>query len=66
MLNLQCDLIVFGMYCSGIYVCSKCDHELFSSKKKFDHSSPWPAFTETVREDSVVKHEERPDALKVN
>ncbi|CAN9505876.1 unnamed protein product [Ophioblennius macclurei] len=49
----------------GIYVCSKCDHQLFSSRTKYDHSSPWPAFTETIREDSVSKHEERPGAYKV-
>uniref|UniRef100_A0A3Q3GVK8 Methionine sulfoxide reductase B1 n=2 Tax=Labrus bergylta TaxID=56723 RepID=A0A3Q3GVK8_9LABR len=50
---------------TGIYVCSKCDHQLFSSRSKFEHSSPWPAFTETVKEDSVSKHEERPGAYKV-
>ncbi|PWA19220.1 hypothetical protein CCH79_00014624, partial [Gambusia affinis] len=36
-----------------IYVCSKCDHELFSSRSKYEHSSPWPAFTETIHENSV-------------
>ncbi|CAL8264979.1 unnamed protein product [Gadus morhua 'NCC'] len=49
----------------GIYACSKCDHKLFSSRSKFEHSSPWPAFTETVQEDSVSKHVERPGAFKV-
>lgn len=49
----------------GIYVCSKCDHELFSSRSKFEHSSPWPAFTETIHDDSVSKHKERPGAYKV-
>uniref|UniRef100_A0A3B3R917 Neuralized E3 ubiquitin protein ligase 2 n=2 Tax=Paramormyrops kingsleyae TaxID=1676925 RepID=A0A3B3R917_9TELE len=49
----------------GIYVCSKCDHPLFSSRSKYEHSSPWPAFTETIRADSVSKHEERPTAFKV-
>uniref|UniRef100_A0A8C5C1N4 Methionine sulfoxide reductase B1 n=1 Tax=Gadus morhua TaxID=8049 RepID=A0A8C5C1N4_GADMO len=48
----------------GIYACSKCDHKLFSSRSKFEHSSPWPAFTETVQEDSVSKHVERPGAFK--
>uniref|UniRef100_A0A672YLN6 Methionine sulfoxide reductase B1 n=1 Tax=Sphaeramia orbicularis TaxID=375764 RepID=A0A672YLN6_9TELE len=50
---------------SGIYVCSKCDHQLFSSRSKYEHSSPWPAFTETILEDSVSKHQERPGAYKV-
>ncbi|CAL8282638.1 unnamed protein product [Boreogadus saida] len=49
----------------GIYACSKCDHKLFSSRSKFEHSSPWPAFTETVQEDSVSKHVERPGTFKV-
>ncbi|KAI1896007.1 hypothetical protein AGOR_G00090370 [Albula goreensis] len=49
----------------GIYVCSSCGHKLFSSRSKFEHSSPWPAFTETIREDSVTKHMETPAAFKV-
>lgn len=52
-------------FAPGIYVCSKCNHQLFSSRSKFEHSSPWPAFTETVHENSVSKHEERPGAFKV-
>ncbi|XP_075936842.1 methionine-R-sulfoxide reductase B1-A-like [Anarhichas minor] len=40
---------------AGIYVCSECGHELFSSMSKFEHSSPWPAFSETIHEDSVSK-----------
>ena len=39
----------------GIYVCAKCDHPLFSAKSKFNHDSAWPAFTETLQEDSVRK-----------
>ncbi|OPJ87452.1 methionine-R-sulfoxide reductase B1 [Patagioenas fasciata monilis] len=50
----------------GIYVCAKCGHELFSSRAKYEHSSPWPAFTETLREDSVAKRKDRPGALKVS
>jgi len=49
----------------GIYVCSECDHELFASFQKYEHQTPWPAFTSTLHEDSVSKHEERPNALKV-
>ncbi|XP_060116701.1 methionine-R-sulfoxide reductase B1 isoform X2 [Heteronotia binoei] len=44
---------------AGIYVCARCGYELFSSKTKYAHSSPWPAFTETLHLDSVSKHEER-------
>ncbi len=50
---------------AGVYVCNNCGHELFSSVTKYQHNSPWPAFTNTVRPDSVVKHEESPNALKV-
>ncbi|XP_037845950.1 methionine-R-sulfoxide reductase B1 isoform X2 [Chlorocebus sabaeus] len=39
----------------GIYVCAKCGYELFSSRSKYAHSSPWPAFTETIHADSVAK-----------
>lgn len=27
-------------------VCSQCGHELFSSRSKFHHSTPWPAFSD--------------------
>uniref|UniRef100_A0A2K5P7F3 Methionine-R-sulfoxide reductase B1 n=2 Tax=Cercopithecinae TaxID=9528 RepID=A0A2K5P7F3_CERAT len=52
----------------GVYVCAKCGYELFSSRSKYAHSSPWPAFTETIHADSVAKRPEhnRPGALKVS
>lgn len=40
---------------AGIYVCPKCGHQLFSAKAKYKHHTPWPAFTETIRDDSVSK-----------
>ncbi|KAL3051185.1 hypothetical protein OYC64_001454 [Pagothenia borchgrevinki] len=49
----------------GMYVCSQCNHPLFSSRSKFAHSSPWPAFTDTIREDSVTKMMESLTAFKV-
>jgi len=42
----------------GIYACVECGYELFSSKQKFEHHSPWPAFSETVHKDSVKKEKE--------
>ncbi len=48
-----------------MYVCAECGHELFSSRSKYEHSTPWPAFTETIHENSVSKHEERWGAYKV-
>ncbi|KAG7459460.1 hypothetical protein MATL_G00210860 [Megalops atlanticus] len=50
----------------GIYVCSKCGHQLFSSRSKFEHSTPWPAFSETIQEDSVSKQQEKWGAYKVS
>jgi len=52
---------------TGVYACSKCGYELFSSKQKFEHDSPWPAFTETIHADSVSKKAEfgSPRAYKV-
>uniref|UniRef100_A0A673MXY6 Methionine sulfoxide reductase B1a n=1 Tax=Sinocyclocheilus rhinocerous TaxID=307959 RepID=A0A673MXY6_9TELE len=42
-----------GHFETGMYVCAECGHELFSSSSKYEHSSPWPAFTETIHENSV-------------
>ena len=51
----------------GHYECSKCTYPLFSSSSKYEHSSPWPAFTKTVEKDSLHKVEEarQKGALKV-
>ncbi|ROT73215.1 putative methionine-R-sulfoxide reductase B1-A [Penaeus vannamei] len=50
----------------GIYVCRRCGHELFSSKMKYRHETPWPAFVKTIRTDSVQKRKESKLALKVS
>eukprot|EP00094_Tigriopus_californicus_P011141 TCALIF_10751-PA protein Name:"Similar to MSRB1 Methionine-R-sulfoxide reductase B1 (Pongo abelii)" AED:0.23 eAED:0.23 QI:184/1/0.66/1/1/0.66/3/0/80 len=39
----------------GIYACLECDHPLFSSKAKYPHHTPWPAFSDTVQPDSLKK-----------
>jgi SelR domain len=54
----------------GVYVCAECGFELFGSRSKYEHSSPWPAFTETIHENSLSKVPEtipqsKPNALKV-
>ena len=36
------------------------------SETKYSHNSPWPAFTETIHQDSVTKKQEKPGALKVS
>ena len=50
----DCILLLFA----GIYICPKCGHKLFSAKAKYKHNTPWPAFTETIRADSVSKADE--------
>ncbi len=51
---------------AGVYVCANCDYPLFPSKAKFKHSSPWPAFTETVHSDSLSRKPETKTAIKVS
>lgn len=52
----------------GMYVCVECNNPLFSSRAKYDHHTPWPAFTKTISSSSVSKVSEdgRPGALKVS
>ncbi|KAK3091989.1 hypothetical protein FSP39_024291 [Pinctada imbricata] len=51
---------------SGIYACAKCGNELFHSQTKYEHSSPWPAFTNLIRENSVSRRAESPSAIKIS
>ena len=51
--------VSFTCIIAGIYVCPKCGLELFSAKAKYQHNTPWPAFTETIRNDSVSKQHEK-------
>ena len=37
----------------GIYVCTGCKNQLFSSEVKFDSGSGWPSFWEVISKDSV-------------
>ncbi|XP_013393036.1 methionine-R-sulfoxide reductase B1-like, partial [Lingula anatina] len=48
------------------YVCSQCGYDLFHSNSKYAHATPWPAFTQPMRPDSLSKREESPRALKVS
>ena len=45
----------FLFFASGIYVCVECDHPLFSSHAKYEHQTPWPAFSKPIRNDSLKK-----------
>jgi peptide-methionine (R)-S-oxide reductase len=60
------DEVFKNHFVPGVYVCAGCGYELFSSKQKFEHDSPWPAFTQTIHKDSVSKKAESPRAYKVS
>ena len=40
---------------SGIYRCSCCDSELFSSNTKFDSGTGWPSFYDVINNENVLK-----------
>ena len=50
--------LLFLLHVLGMYVCEKCDHPLFSSVAKYEHQTPWPAFTNPLRSDSLSKKPE--------
>ncbi|XP_045139580.1 methionine-R-sulfoxide reductase B1-like [Echinops telfairi] len=54
-----------GKIFQNVYMCAKCGYELFSSRSKHEHLSPWPAFTGTIHDDSVAKwpQHNQPDAF---
>lgn len=41
---------------NGMYKCTNCGKELFTSESKYDSGCGWPAFTEPVDEKSVEEH----------
>merc|ERR1719244_1985396 len=58
-------LVHFALFERGEHCCM-CGHTLFSSSTKFAHSTPWPAFAQTLQPNSVAKVQEKPGALKVS
>lgn len=41
----------------GIYRCSCCNSELYSSKHIYDSGTGWPAFSQTIKKDSILFNE---------
>ena len=65
-INFIISLVTFFFINLGIYVCAKCGNELFESTRKFDHPSAWPAFSKTIKSDSVSKEQETATAFRVS
>ncbi len=40
----------------GIYVCTACGNELFSSETKFESGTGWPSYWAPISEQSIVEH----------
>jgi len=49
---------------NGVYVCSGCGNELFSSNTKFESGSGWPSFWDQVSEDSIERREDNTLGMK--
>jgi len=53
-------------HAKGMYQCSNCGVELFSSEAKFDSSTGWPSFTEpTNKENVTLKKDKSPGMDRV-
>ena len=51
---------------AGIYLCTCCGSELFSSERKFDSGTGWPSFCEPAGEESVKTESDRSLGIERN
>ena len=52
-----------NFYEPGVYVCRRCDAQLYKSTSKFDAGCGWPAFDEEIPE--AVKQLPDPDGVRI-
>ena len=50
-------------YEGGVYICRRCNAQLYSSEDKFDAHCGWPAFDKEV--EGAVKHLPDPDGMRI-
>ena len=48
----------------GVYLCSGCGNELFSSESKYDSGSGWPSFWTALSEDKIKKETDNSSGMK--
>ena len=47
----------------GIYCCTCCGNQLFSSDTKFDSGSGWPSFFQTINNKNVLEVQDNSDGM---
>ncbi|MBA2653701.1 MAG: peptide-methionine (R)-S-oxide reductase MsrB [Gammaproteobacteria bacterium] len=48
----------------GIYTCTCCGNELFSSEDKFDSGTGWPSFSQPTTSSALTEHEDASHGMR--